>query len=393
MDDSSFTDISDSISELVTSHGNLPAYTKAIHSVLCKNSDVGFSVYMNAEAHSPFEFPRGISVTMHKQAPIQIDTMKRVPTTAFVVCALGKTAANGQALDKRYFRTGAQMDALRAAVPQYSPLSASQLGDETEHWEAELGKRGWVGVCTSKERLHGTKKATHFHLAARATAGALDQAYYDWIKAEVGKPDGELPSIGALASHPYTKRVEEVAMRNACRIAYQAARALGVSVETQRDGRSAYAASREFNAPLMAIPTSAQLSNTIVADQLNNTVTIHSNTTPTGGAHDHVMVMFNPHEGFGKFPLNLDARKDTTYPVGMRKNYVDKRVSIEEGAPRHYIPAADAQMHSKFSVSDRYASPDSEAIQRLTNGQGAFTHYKHVTLMTTNSSLERPICA
>lgn len=390
-----FEEILDGISDLVPESGNRVAFAKSIHSILQENSDVSFQVMnINAEALSAFEMPRGLVVVVGKRAPVQLELMNRAPVAALVICDLGDTAADGVTrLTKDYFRDAKRMEQLRTAVAQFSPLPARDIGatKENEHWEAELGSHGWVSVAATKERTAGTRKQTRFHIAVRASAGALDAEYYDWIKSEVAT---QPIAAGAVAEHAHTKRLQQVARRNACRIAYQAARALGVTVPTQEDVDSVYARSREFRAPLMARPAFVQLSNTMEMNREDDTVTIHSSTTPvTTGIGADAVVLFNPQEGFGRFH-NVDdgwgvGRK--VYPVGLRKERLDHATTVEGDAPRHFVPNAQCtQVAQKYAPSDRYAAPDRAVLEVLGTDSDRFTHYKHVSLLTTDPLLDRP---
>lgn len=384
-----------SVQDQVPAHANPRAIAKSIYNVLSNNPDVGFNISSNAQAHNAFEFPSGLAVTMHKRAPVQMDLMKRAPVTALVICDLGQTAADGRTpLSKEYFRDAARVEALRKAAPQYSPLSARELSVDTEgetaHWEAELGKAGWISVAATKERTSGTRKQTRFHLAVRASAGQLDQEYYNWIKAEAASD--ESLSIGSVAEHPHTVRLQQVAKRNAQRIAYQAARALGVKVATIKDFASVYARSREFAPPLMAVPNFSQLSNILEVNRRTNTVTVHSNTTPSSPVNSDVVVLFNPHEGFGRFAIDEDewGNRAELFPVGMRRELPDHQVTVEGEPPRHFVPSAQAdRVARKFAPSNRYAPADAEALQTLSGNTGKFTHYKHVSLLTCDSSVQR----
>lgn len=393
----SLNDITDSIAGQVPQSANRSAFAKSIQSILQKYPDVGFDVMsLNAEAHSPFEFPRGLAITTDYGAPIEMDLMKRNRMRVLVVCDLAETAADDDRtpLTKEYFQDKRQIAALRRAVPQFSSIPPRTIaaGPETEHWEAELGTHGWVSVAATKSRSNGTRTKKHFHLAVEASAGKLDTEYYDWIKENHGSM-----TMGDLASHPVTARVEQMAKRNAMRIAYQAARALGVKVASQRDNLSVYAKSREFYAPLMASPTFMQISNVMKANPRERTVTVHSGTTPvTSTVDNHVFVLFNPQDGFGGFTVPVQSHSGTsgsrqiTYPHGMRKEFTDQSMQVYGKAPPHIIPNAQChEVSKKFAPNNRYSAPDATAIRLLSNDSGEFQQYKHVALLVADPHLQR----
>ena len=386
--------LAEQVQRNVPKTANPMAFTKVLTGAQAAMPSLKVEFSNNAQAHSPFSFPQGVTLTMNASEPLFVDMLNRAPVSALAVVEI-KTSH-----EKEWFRASEQWQALRAPLLQYSDLPIADVANpDGDHWEAELGDHGWVGIYRAKIAASGTKRSQYAHyLVGRAAAGLLNEQYYQWSKrmAKEGKM-----TVGELAQHPNTHKLEEVSKRNVLRLLYNVSRSMGVEVEAQFDRNSYYHGQPSYQAPLMAVPLHLQLSNTMRYTPGNTrtepTVRLHSGTSDVSQLRTG-LVMLGPHDGVAAFPLRAEGA--ATFPVGVRKNLTAANTHVQVAAPSNYITPHDASYvgHSepgiKHAISNMYDEMTGEHYKALKKAgwdknQG-YTHFKPVAVVVAHGGYERP---
>lgn len=416
------------LKEVNQSEGKDGSILKTIKSMATRESGVLTAMVLpNAEAHSPFEMPRGIAFEVSATSPLRADWLRRKPTTAIAVARLtGKQSSmasaavaatssstmkgiNNAAIASAYeklFRTREEevRQVLQTVGAQFendapTSLEARSGGRDTEHWEAELGPRGILGFY--KQPRRSARDQDHYYLVAKCGAGAAaDEFYEKWMaRAQSSTP----PRLDDSELKRDQDTLVSYAQRSACRLLYKVASALGLEDHDQEDQlkvaadvESIYMDSSDHSPPRLIQPDFLQVNNTMAsmmssgpkrnpssgAAAITTAVHIDNASARLGPGHPYngkvktAVLMLGPSDGLALVPL---AQKISTaiIPAGTRKCLSDEdAIDHAQAFPdsvdlRNYLYEGDALSLGAFMTMNRYEEPNDQLFNFLKQASGS----------------------
>lgn len=278
----------------------------AIDAIIADQDPKKVVAFVNADFTDGEDMPGGL-VTIH--APGNVFHPDAVPQEAFqhtVVCQL-LNKPDGTEWTDADFTGSDKMQAIQEAVAQFSKMppalndSHEVTSNDDKYWQAELGSPdSFAGIM---KKVHGGK------------ARESDSTYY--VVAQAGTPLVTKQLKQRLLSKPnltYKQLLEDpdfnqalhVSMRNACRLAYNVARALKVPIRHMMD-RASYVEGVYQGKPYKAIPNFAQPVSTIQA--IKGDVGVFHKVRPIKSAYDNCMIYSGPYDGIAMFSMKGNSNE------------------------------------------------------------------------------------
>lgn len=336
-------------------------------------------VLPTVEAIHPFRPPSGIVAEVSADAAIASLLTNRHPLTAVHMLELPNVSSS----------VAAKLETLAPTLLAKSAGAFTLQAGDSAHWESDLvsGKVTLVRTeHTSPVDISSlfSKPKTDFRHSLVATveaSPALMEEYASIIRRDC-------VTAGQMVQHSATKRLESSITRATNRMLYQIAEGLDLAVPAAVDRASVFHQSSEFTAPLMAIPTSAQLNNTVAftADGtrvrlFNNAVDLHQ----SAGLR-RVVIDLGPQLGFAQFETNL-AAASLALPVGVRREVTITNSAAATATPTTKLPGVIGLTEDTAALfsSSYYAKPSEELIsgcmQRCGSTQVPIIHTPVLTLV------------
>lgn len=285
--------------------GELTDAQKPIIEAICNDQKPKQIIsFVNADFTDDEDTPGGLVMVHEPAASVHVDAIPHDAFQYIVVCEVLPKPGGGEWTDADF--TGPEKERLlNAAVPQFSqrPPALSKYGQSTrdDHvWDAELGSRD--SFCGIFKKVHGGKardgNSTYF-VVAQAGAPVASQELRDKIHRS---PD---MTFRDLLRDTDFNNAHHVAHRNACRIAYNVARALRVPIRHQQD-ISSFLEHKWSAHPFRAIPNYDQ-STSEIAERKGDVAIFHK-VRPQAQAIKECLVWAGPYEGIAMFNMRGKSR-------------------------------------------------------------------------------------
>ena len=252
--------------------------------------------FVNSNFSDPQNVPSGILSIHPKDAKIHPDSITK---DLFDVMVITQIDNSENKLDDRYFKD--KKKKLNESIPQFSKNPA-RLYDElhdSDGWSAEIGQNGFSGVF--KQTSHDTHDTSYF-IVSKTNVGSV---YKDFKKNHARK----LTFGDILDDHSYNT-AKYIAVRNAERIAYSTARALGVGISSITDS-NAHKKSEYIAKPFKAVQVNGCCvsfsSFEPVSFDGEQCVGLFNSLAPTNRVSNEHFVNAGPQNGITVFNMHSDA--------------------------------------------------------------------------------------
>ena len=275
--------------------------------------------YINADFSTPEDAPSGTLSVYALDAAVHPESMPDEAFSQLLVCPVFTASAASPPLDDAYFTS--KKDALSRAVPQFSNTPASlnfraANNYDTHTWEAELGPDcGVAGIYKSVEN-HG--RDVTYYAVVNAGSESISREVRGLVASEPELTFGDM-----LGDMRFTYARNAVT-RNATRLAYKVARAMGVRISHGADS-AAFTVHPEddaygYLAPPMAAETRGGghlQANSTVARMLfggERAAGVYHDTHPVDGRTRVCYVRSALSDGIARFTLDNNACTGYAFP-------------------------------------------------------------------------------
>lgn len=303
-----------------------PENQVAIDSIIADQNPKRIVSFVNADFTDGEDMPSGLVSIYSSDSNVHPDSIPQEAFQHTVVCQLLDKVDGSEWTDADFAgREKTIQEAVRQFASNPPTLNNShELTSEDDHyWQAELGSPdSFAGIF---KKVHGGK------------ARESDSTYY--VVAQAGAPlvtkqlkqrllqKGEEMTYKQLLEDPDFNQAHHVSMRNACRLAYNVARALKVPIRHMMD-RHSFVENSYQSKPYKAIPNFAQPVSTIQA--LKGDVAVFHKVRPIKSAYNNCMVYSGPYDGIAMFSMKGNSNEiGLPASTGRSQSTVDASVKVD----------------------------------------------------------------
>lgn len=258
-------------------------------------------------------------------------------------------------------------DQLAKATPSTSAtpcmLAAQQVKEsksltDKDQWAPSIGTdKGFVGIY--KRKTVDSHFGGKYSILVRASVPSTIQELRDYVETHNNTPGNSPMTMGQLIKDPIFGRAREISLRNASRLAWNAARSLGLSVETTQDGRGYETV--HISKPVIAVPANSQLISDIRPISFKNKpyIAVLNQAAPVEKNTHRLFVIQGPVQGILEFNTN-GSDVQVALPCTTRRN----------DAPENHVPDPEYidNVNSCFTYQNQSSNPFHQDLL-----EGAFT--------------------
>lgn len=279
----------------------------AQHLAECGAEVLGAHVLANSDSTNKYEFPKGQVIMYPADSKVTAATLQPGLYDHLVVQRIFATKEAKDEMTDAFFK--AKLDRLNEAIPQTTDTPARLAyredggNKDIDYWTPSMGNHGWVSILKVRHKS-GRDEDSQYFIAVKA---GVPQAVEDFIGEFADEKKPKNISFEDLIrydrDHAYLKKLGE---RNARRLAFRAAEAIGVRIHHTDDAR-AYTHPRNQEAkPMMAITRDGDFCQPLTSLELvqhpsplfvKPVAAVMSMSVNPDKTREQCLVMVNPYEG------------------------------------------------------------------------------------------------
>lgn len=292
----------------------------AEHISECGSELIGGYVLANSDSTNEFEFPKGQVILYPSNSTVNSTSIHKGLYDHLILSRILPPKSENKELNDSFFRK--QIEKLNEASPQKvsNPPRLHHRDYETNkdmhYWSPSLGSRGWAGILKTRHRSGRDEDSKYFVAVKAGVDQAVDDFISDFSKDDHPKQISYENLIRYDRDHGYLRKLGE---RNAKRLAFKIAEAIGVRIHVTEDNR-AYTNPRTQEAkPSLALTLKGDFCQSLSSLKM---VTHHDelHTKPLAAAmnmctspdcvKEQCLIMIDPYVGLIGLKMNPDFRNE-----------------------------------------------------------------------------------